>query len=86
MFRKGPLPAISNLGETYSAPGQIAELHWMRISEELSSQFGTSTENTPMPDCIRQLHRPEKEMMEDPQMMEVLKMHMMSAQIMGGMH
>jgi hypothetical protein len=39
-----------------------------------------------MPDCIRQLHRPEKEMMEDPQMMEVLKMHMMSAQIMGGMH
>ena len=27
-----------------------------------------------------------KEMMEDPEMMEMLKMHMMSAQMMGGMH
>ena len=51
-----------------------------------AAKFGTSTENTPMLDCISQLHRPEKEMMEDPEMMEMLKMHMMSAQIMGGMH
>jgi hypothetical protein len=36
--------------------------------------------------CIRQLRRPEKEMMKDPEMMEMLKMHVTSAQIMGGLH
>ena len=46
------------------------------------SEFGQARnflESAPMPDCIHQLHWPEKEIMEGQEMMELLKMHMTSA-------